>query len=350
MAAESIRIGIIGAGSNTRKMHIPKLQAIEGVEIVEVANRTTASAQKVADEFQIPTVRQHWKEVIESKEVDAIVIGTWPNLHCEATCLALQAGKHVLCEARMAMDEAEARTMLQASYQDPVCVVQIVPSPFTLHVDLTLLKMLDEGEIGTPRFFRFEYQAPPLVSPGEKLHWRRDKRYNGSNIMVLGIIYESLLRWFGSAEWVNAHAEVINNRAVDPETQKEVEVEVPDYLSVQMKMTNGIMGSLFLHELSTRPASSSIKIYGDNGFFHLDFEMEGKLYHSTGASQELTEVQIPPEQAGKWRVEEEFINTIRGFEEIEYTTFTTGVEYMKFIQAVNESFNSDGERITIPPG
>lgn len=350
MAAEIIRIGIIGAGSNTRKMHIPGLQAIEGVQIVEVANRTPASAQKVADEFKIPTVRNHWHEIIESKEVDAIVIGTWPNLHCEATCMALQAGKHVLCEARMAMNEVEARTMLQASYKHPVSVVQIVPSPFTLHVDPTLLKMLDGGEIGTPRFFRFDYQAPPLVPMGKTLHWRRNKQYSGSNIMALGIIYESLLRWFGSAEWVDAHAEVINNRAVDPETNQEVDVEVPDYLSVQMKMTNGIMGSLFLHELSTHPVSSSIKVYGDKGFLHLNFEMEGKLYQSTSPSNQMIEVPIPPEKAGKWRVEEEFINTIRGLEDIEYTTFTTGVEYMKFTQAVNESFNGDGERITIPPG
>jgi predicted dehydrogenase len=350
MAVETIRIGIIGAGSNTRKVHIPRLQAIEGVQIVEVANRTTASAQKVADEFKIPTVRKHWKEVIESKEVDAIVIGTWPDLHCEATCMALQAEKHVLCEARMAMDEVEARTMLQASYKQPKSVVQIVPSPFTLHIDPTLLKMLDDGEIGTPRFFRFEYQAPPLVPLEGSLHWRRNKKYSGSNIMMLGVIYESLLRWFGSAEWVDSHAEVINNRAVDPENNKEMEIEVPDYLSVQMKMTNGILGSLFLHELSTRPPSSSIKIYGDKGLFHLDFEVGGKLFHSTSTSHELNEVQIPSGQAGVWRAEEEFINTIRGFEEIEHTTFTTGVEYMKFIQAVNESFNGDGERIIIPPG
>jgi predicted dehydrogenase len=350
MAPEIIRIGIIGAGSNTRKMHIPRLQAIEGVQVVEVANRTPASAQKVADEFQIPTVRNNWQEIIDSKEVDAIVIGTWPNLHCEATRMALQAGKHVLCEARMAMDEAEARAMLQASYKHPECVMQIVPSPFTLHADPILLQMLDNDEIGTPRFFRYDYQAPPLVPAGQPLHWRRNKKYCGSNIMTLGIVYESLLRWFGSAEWVNAHAEVINNRAIDPETNQEIELEVPDYLSVQMKMTNGILGSLFLHELSTQPVNSSIKIYGDKGFFHLDFELDGKLYQSTNSSNELNEVRIPPELAGKWRVEEEFINTIRGLEDIEYTTFTTGVEYMKFTQAVNESFNSDGERITIPPG
>ncbi|MCZ6514216.1 MAG: Gfo/Idh/MocA family oxidoreductase, partial [Nitrospinae bacterium] len=167
--AQTVRIGLIGAGSNTRKMHIPKFQAIEGVQITEVANRSPASAQKIADAFQIPTVRNHWHDIIESKDVDAVVIGTWPDLHCEATRMALQAGKHVLCEARMAMDEADARTMLQTSYQHPQCVVQIVPSPFTLHADPTLLQMLDNNEIGKPRLFRFEYQAPPLVSMGETL-------------------------------------------------------------------------------------------------------------------------------------------------------------------------------------
>ena len=34
--------------------------------------------------------------------LDAVVVGTWPNLHREVTCAALAAGKHVLCEARMA--------------------------------------------------------------------------------------------------------------------------------------------------------------------------------------------------------------------------------------------------------
>lgn len=350
MVAEMVRIGIIGAGANTRKMHIPKLQALENVQIVEVANRTPESAQKVANEFQIPTVRNHWHEIIESKDIDAVVIGTWPNLHCEATCMALQAGKHVLCEARMAMDEAEARTMLQASYKHPDSIVQIVPSPFTLHADLSLLYMLDNHEIGTPHFFRFEYHAPPLVPMGGPLHWRRNKKYSGSNIMTLGIIYESLLRWFGSAEWVNAHAEVVNNRAIDPDTNQEVVVEVPDYLSVQMKMSNGIMGSMLLNELSSGDTSSAIKIYGDKGMYQLDFEMNGKLQQSLSPDKELFTVRIPPEQKGKWRVEEEFINAIRGLEEIEHTTFTTGVEYMKFTQAVNESIINDGERVTIPVG
>ena len=48
-------------------------------------------------------------------DIDAIVIGTWPYLHCPITLAALEAGKHVLTEARMSMNAAEAHRMLAAA-------------------------------------------------------------------------------------------------------------------------------------------------------------------------------------------------------------------------------------------
>lgn len=46
MASKVIRVGLIGAGGNTRSRHIPGFKAQEGVEIVCVANRTPESAKK----------------------------------------------------------------------------------------------------------------------------------------------------------------------------------------------------------------------------------------------------------------------------------------------------------------
>ena len=57
----SLRIGIVGAGENTRTRHIPGFQKIEGVEVVAVCNRSRVSGQKVADEFGIPAVHEDWK-------------------------------------------------------------------------------------------------------------------------------------------------------------------------------------------------------------------------------------------------------------------------------------------------
>ena len=91
MAQDTIRVGIIGAGGNTRSRHIPGLQAIEGVEIVGVCNRSQESSQRVADEFGIPKTYGNWQDAIADSDTNAIVIGTWPYMHCRATVAALQA-------------------------------------------------------------------------------------------------------------------------------------------------------------------------------------------------------------------------------------------------------------------
>jgi len=350
MTDETIRIGVIGAGKNTCLRHIPNLQKIEGVEVVEVANRTPDSARKVADRYNIPVVRNTWQEVATSPNVDAIVIGTWPYLHCEATCVALESHKHVLCEARMAMTENEARKMLKMSYKHPTHVAQIVPSPFTLGIDQTVIDMLDRGDLGKALFFEFKYQTPPSTRQGETLHWRRNRKYSGKNIMVLGIIYETLLRWFGPAKWVSAQAAIMNDRAIDPDQNTEVTIEIPDYLNVQLETNKGLQGTLLINEVVSTPEAPSLKIFGDKGTLIYEFKEDGNLYLVTPESPHPQQVEIPEGSRGRWRVEEEFIGAIRDEEEVEYTTFTTGVEYMKFTEAVNQSIDNNGDRFPITSG
>ena len=70
MSAAPIRIGIIGAGANTTSKHIPGLQAIPGVAIVSVCNRTQASGERVARQFNIPQVYTNWLDVTEADDVD----------------------------------------------------------------------------------------------------------------------------------------------------------------------------------------------------------------------------------------------------------------------------------------
>ncbi len=57
--------------------------------------------------------------------------------------MALEAGKHVLVEARMAMNAREALEMLAASRRSPHLVAQVVPSPFTLAFDQMLTSFME---------------------------------------------------------------------------------------------------------------------------------------------------------------------------------------------------------------
>ena len=85
------------------------------VEIVAVCNRRPESTAAVAREFGIPRTFERWQDLVADPDIDAVVIGTWPYLHCPITLAALEAGKHVLTEARMSMNAAEAHQMLAAA-------------------------------------------------------------------------------------------------------------------------------------------------------------------------------------------------------------------------------------------
>ena len=91
MAVQQLRIGVIGAGANTRLRHIPGLQAIEGVEIAAVCNRTEGSGRRVTDEFGILRVETDPEALFTDPAIDAICIGTWPYRHREYAVRALAA-------------------------------------------------------------------------------------------------------------------------------------------------------------------------------------------------------------------------------------------------------------------
>ena len=54
--SKPVRVGVIGAGANTRTRHIPGFKAIAGVEVTAVCNRTMASGENVAKEHGIRQV------------------------------------------------------------------------------------------------------------------------------------------------------------------------------------------------------------------------------------------------------------------------------------------------------
>ena len=70
-ANEQLRVGVVGAGANTRRLHIPGLQKIEGVEVVSVANRSRESSERVAQEFNIPKTYANWRELVEAPDTNA---------------------------------------------------------------------------------------------------------------------------------------------------------------------------------------------------------------------------------------------------------------------------------------
>lgn len=69
-------------------------------------------------------------------------------MHKIISIAALQAEKHVLCEARMAMNAREAHEMNLVSLQKPHLISQLVPSPFTLRYDKAIQSLISQKFLG----------------------------------------------------------------------------------------------------------------------------------------------------------------------------------------------------------
>ncbi len=347
MANDRIRIGIVGAGANTRLRHIPGLKAIDGVEVVSVCNRSRESGQRVADEFGIPNVYDRWTDLVAADDTDAICIGTWPYLHCPVTLASLAAGKHVLTEARMAMNATEARAMLEASRLRPDLVSQIVPSPMTLKFDRTIKDMVAGGYLGDILAVEVRGPGSSFVDIDGGMHWRHDRDLSGYNILTMGIWYEAMMRWVGPAVSVVAMTSVNAPRRRNAEGFQQA-VTVPDQVEVLCRMAGGAQAHLSFSAVTGLARVPEAWLFGSEGTLHLDGS-SGALVLRGGkrGDKELADIEVPADKQGGWRVEEEFINAIRGIEPVTHTTFADGVKYMEFTEAVTRSAQS-GNAVALP--
>ena len=337
---QEIGIGYIGAGGNTKLRHLPGFAQIEGVRHVVVANRSEKSGREVASDFGIPRVVADWHEVIENPEVDAICIGTWPYLHAEATIAALEAGKHVLTEARMAMDAAQARRMLQASQAHPDLVAQVVPSPFTLEYDATVQRLLAEEWLGEVRDVTVEHCMDALLDPTAPLSWRQDPQYSGKNMLTMGILHEVVLRWLGvEARSLDGRGKVFTPVRRHWESGERVAVRLPDLLHIHGEFDNGASFAYRFSGVDSRPRQV-IRLTGSAG--ELELDVAGAALSRCRPGENPEPMAISDTDRQSWRVEADFIESIREGTSVSLTSFADGLRYMEFTDAAYESVMRNG--------
>jgi predicted dehydrogenase len=324
-----LRIGLIGAGANTRSRHIPGLLAQPDVHLVAVCNRRPESTAAVAREFGIPRTFSHWEDLIADPDIDAIVIGTWPYLHCPITLAALEAGKHVLCEARMAMNAEEAHRMLAASRAHGELVCQIVPSPFGLVGEYFIRQLLSEQVIGELRELSVIHRNDAFADSDAPLHWRQNTALSGDNMLTLGILHETVSRWLPQPTCVLARTHRFTPSRLDADKGHKVEVGTPDWVQVILEYAENLRGSYQLSAVCPHGKEMSVRFFGTRGTLHYDL-----LTDTLSGEAPLP---IPEAMRGGWQVEADFVASIRTGRTVTHTDFASGVAYMEFTSAVAQS-------------
>lgn len=330
-----LRIGFIGAGANTTSRHIPGLRAIDGVEFVSVANRTLASSERVAAEFGIARAAESPEALIADPAVDAVCIGTWPYKHREYTVAALAAGKHVLCEARMAGTLADAREMAATAARHPDLVAQLVPAPFDFRLGPTIARMVAEGALGDITEVAVTVFNGGGLDPARPAHWRERSLYSGRNVMMLGIFNEVLQRWLGDTTRVVASGRVAVPERRDDATSELVPIDVPDSFGVFADLARGARATYAFSAIAQGAGAPSISVYGTRATLHWSM---GDTARWAAHGEAWVDLAPDPGTDRGWRVESDFVESVRNGAPVRLTNFEDGLRYMAFTDAAWKSW------------
>lgn len=316
MANDTLKIGIIGAGSIVRQRHMPGLADIEGVEVVAVCNRHSMTARQFAEEYKVPKVAYDWHEIVGMPEVDIIWIGTTPYMHREITTTALKAGKHVFCQSRMCMNLDEARQMVAAAAEYPDRIVRFCPPPMGMAGDRTMKRLLNQERfVGEVRQITLTSVSGVLLDPQTPLGWRLQKEQSGQNVLTLGIYLEVLDRWLGPIQRVTAVNCIWTHQRPHPETGVATPVEIPESVNVIAEYPNGAVGVLLFNGVSSHGPSDHLAVHGTEGTLVYDFSADENAEQIEGAKvgeEAMTRIEIPENERRQWTVEADFIRAVRG--------------------------------------
>jgi len=138
--------GIIGAGDISSDW-CKSLRDVPGARLVAIAARSPEKAASFAADHEVERVHISYAELVADPKVDIVYVGTITPLHKEHTMLAINAGKHVLCEKPIAESEADARELYEAAAKKGVMLQEGMWTRFFPAVEHARLA-LEQGAIG----------------------------------------------------------------------------------------------------------------------------------------------------------------------------------------------------------
>lgn len=287
-----IRVGIVGvqagdAASWAARAHVPALRWMPEIfEVRGIANRSEASAVAAAGAFDIPRAFKNVQELVESPDIDIVVISVRVPHHLALVKSALEAGKHVFCEWPLGNGLAEARELAALARKAgrlAVVGTQARVSPAIRYVK----QLIAEGFIGN-------VMSSTIVGRGSS--WGATHNYsqlrgylldprNGATMLTIpmGHTLAAMQDVLGDVADVSAMIANVRKTLLAKDTGEIVPMSAPDQAILNGHMVSGALFSMH-YRGGSRPGVPGFiwEIYGSDG--------ELRITGSTGHTQmvELT--------------------------------------------------------------
>lgn len=109
-----LRWGILGCAQIATNHIIPAIRQSDHGEVAAIASRDESKAKRTAEALGIPRAYGSYEALLSDSGIDAVYIPLPNHMHYEWTIRAAEAGKHILCEKPLSLNEREAVQMVEA--------------------------------------------------------------------------------------------------------------------------------------------------------------------------------------------------------------------------------------------
>jgi predicted dehydrogenase len=199
---DEIRLGVIGCGG-FGLFALQHFAQVPGVRLAGMAGTHREAALAAAKRFGLENI-EDVADLMRREDVDLVYIATPPFLHYEQGMLALEAGKHVICEKPLAVTLAQADELIAAARRRGLLLVANLMQRYNPLFD-SVKALIDRRVLGNVLHGYFEnYAADEGLPPG---HWFWDRAKSGGIFIEHGVHFFDLLAgWLGEGRVVAAQA------------------------------------------------------------------------------------------------------------------------------------------------
>jgi predicted dehydrogenase len=263
MPAQKLSFGVIGCG-RIAQAHLAAIESLgEEAELVAVADTDLEKAKTTAQRFGAEMFSSHYEEVLDRKDIEAVII-TLPNhLHHSAALTAARARKHILIEKPMALNTAQAVEMAAEADRSRILFMvgqsrRFSDAVFELERRLPEIGTLFRVQIS----FLVHFPAPPAT------WWKKQEEAGGLVIFLQGShSLDSVLTWMKK----------MPTRVCTFSSKQNFQWEGEDEADILLSFDAGEIASVHL-SLSTSPAIHEAILVGTKGVMRLTEYATGKPF------------------------------------------------------------------------
>jgi predicted dehydrogenase len=229
---DGVRIAVVGTGAIAQLTHIPVLAKMRGANLVALCDNDAARARALADRFGVPDVFTDFEELLDSDELDAVVIATPNHLHEPHVLSALRKKLHVLCERPLSLTARGIERCLTAAEKSGR--VLAVGHNHRFRSDVQALgQFIRNGELGQVTSIR----AGSLHVKKNADGWRTRRAEAGG-----GVFLEHGFPLFDLAMWIAGEPDPV--RLVSSMRRGRGAGAVEDAMQIFLECANGLVVNL----------------------------------------------------------------------------------------------------------